>query len=133
MKEIGRLTKKPELRHTTSGKAVCNFTIAVNIYKDITEFYDCETWENQAKYLTDYAEKGDFVCVDGMWRSKEYDYKINDKDTVKMKSWFIQVQKLVLPNYRKREEQDVEVAREKRGQTIKPKKLDTHTDPDLPF
>lgn len=37
---MGRLTRDPELRYTSSGKAYANFTLAVQKTKDEAEFID---------------------------------------------------------------------------------------------
>jgi len=58
---IGRLTKDPELKYTSSGIAVCSFTLAVNrpFAKEgdqTADFITIQTWrklaENCAKYLS---------------------------------------------------------------------------------
>ena len=51
---MGRLTRDPEVRHTSTGKAVCSFSIAIdNGYGENrqTDFINCVAWQNQAEFL----------------------------------------------------------------------------------
>ena len=45
---IGRMTRDPELKYTSGGKAYTNFTLAVQKTKDEAEFIDCVAWEKTA-------------------------------------------------------------------------------------
>ena len=75
---IGRLTRDPELRTTTTGKNVCDFTIAVQ--KRIkpqdgspdADFFRVNCWERQADYVTNYLTKGRLVAVEGRLQSRKY-------------------------------------------------------------
>jgi single-strand DNA-binding protein len=65
---IGRLTRDPEIRFTNSGKAVCNFSIAVNKKKgdeDYVSFFDCTAWGTQAEGVFASLHKGDRAVVNG--------------------------------------------------------------------
>ena len=65
---MGRLTKNPELRHTDSGKAVCNFSIAVSEgygENQRTEFINCVAWNKTAEFVEKYFTKGRMIIVDG--------------------------------------------------------------------
>ena len=79
---IGRLTAKPELKQTPNGKAVCNFTIAIDRkFKDangqtITDYIDCIIWKSGAEFLCKYFDKGVRIGVSGelqtrVWKDKE--------------------------------------------------------------
>jgi single-strand DNA-binding protein len=75
---IGRLTKDPEIRVTTTGKKVCNFTLAINDGKDssgqeLTTFMNCIAWERLAEILEMYVKKGVKVCVIGSIRNRSWD------------------------------------------------------------
>lgn len=131
-KDIGRLTKKPELKYTQNNNAVCEFKLAIDDYDDTT-FLKCVAWKKTAEYLVNYSDTGDFVMVEGVLKIDTYEHK---EYKIKMNNPYINVSRLVLPNYRKKEEQDVEKAREKRlGQRVKQKDIDVNDtfDPDLPF
>lgn len=75
---IGRLTTKPELRYTTSNKAVSNFNIAVN--RNFTnadgsrdaDFISCQVWNKQAENLVKYQDKGSLIAVEGNLRVEQY-------------------------------------------------------------
>jgi single-strand DNA-binding protein len=75
---IGRLTRDPELRTTTTGKSVCDFSIAVQ--KRVkpqdgspdADFFRVNAWGNTAEYVTNYLTKGRLVAVDGRLQSRKY-------------------------------------------------------------
>jgi single-strand DNA-binding protein len=68
---IGRLTRDPELRYTTSGLAVATFTLAVDRrYKNQqgerqTDFLRCKAWRQKAEFVSSYVTKGRLVAVEG--------------------------------------------------------------------
>lgn len=76
---IGRLTATPELRHTDSGKAVCNFTLAVERkFKDadgnaITDWIDCCVWNQSAEFLCKWFDKGIRIGVTGELQTRKYE------------------------------------------------------------
>ena len=90
---IGRLTRKPELKYTSSNKAVCDFSIAVNRNytnedgKREADFINCQAWNKQAENLCKYQDKGNQIAVDGNLRVQSYD----DKDGNKRYSTFVLV------------------------------------------
>ena len=77
---VGRLTKDPELKHTSNNVAVCNFTLAVNrSYKRDGEpdadFINCVVWKAQAENLVKYIKKGGLIGVDGRIEIGSYEHK----------------------------------------------------------
>ena len=76
---MGRLTRDPELRYTSSGRAVCQFSIAINrTYTNQqgqreTDFINCVVWDKQAENLAKYVTKGRLVAVDGRIQTRNYD------------------------------------------------------------
>jgi len=62
---IGNNVTDIELRKTTSGKSVCQFTIADNSNKDKPVFIDCTAWEKTAEVCANYLKKGHKVAVEG--------------------------------------------------------------------
>lgn len=76
---IGRLTAVPELRHTNNGKAVCNFSLAVERkFKDpdgnaVTDFIDSVAWNNQAEFLCKWFDKGVRVGITGELQTRRYE------------------------------------------------------------
>lgn len=68
---IGRLTRDPELRYTSNGTPVCNFTLAVernytnrNGERDV-DFINIVTWRGLAENCARHLGKGRLVGVDG--------------------------------------------------------------------
>ena len=78
---IGRLTKDPDLRHTTNDKAVATFTLAVDrpFNKDETDFIPCVVWQKQAENCANYLSKGSQVAVEGRIQVRTYDDKDGQK------------------------------------------------------
>ena len=79
----GRITKKPELRYTSSNKAVMQLDIAINNGKDDTTFLPITIFGKQAENIDKYCNKGDLLAIEGLiknhnWKDKEekmhYDY-----------------------------------------------------------
>lgn len=62
---LGRLTKDPELRYSTGGKAMLQFSIAVNRNKEETDFFECMAFEKTAETISNYVKKGQRVLIDG--------------------------------------------------------------------
>ena len=69
---IGRLTRDPEQRTSTSGLTISTFTIAVDRqYKDSqsgerkTDFFRCKAFRQTADFIGQYVTKGRLVAVDG--------------------------------------------------------------------
>jgi single-strand DNA-binding protein len=75
---IGRLTRDPELRTTTTGKNVCSFSIAVQ--KRIkpqdgspdADFFNIVAWNKDADYVVNYLTKGRLVAVEGRLQARKY-------------------------------------------------------------
>ena len=74
---IGNLTKDPELRTTTSGKSVCDFTVAVNRRnrregEPEADFFRCSVWNQMGEACAKYLAKGRKVCVIGSVSVRTY-------------------------------------------------------------
>ena len=68
----GRLVKAPELRTTTTGKAITSLTIAVNEIRKIegktqsqATFLSCTVWDKTAERCAQYLVKGQLVRIKG--------------------------------------------------------------------
>ncbi len=70
---VGRLTADPELRYTAQGKAVANFTVAVNNRKDKVFYMDCVVWEKTAENCAQYLNKGSMALVEGVLEKRTWD------------------------------------------------------------
>lgn len=82
---IGNLTRDPELSETSSGVAVCRFSIAVS--RDYansegnreTDFFNITVWRGRAENCGKYLKKGNKVAVVGSLQNRSYE----DKDGIK--------------------------------------------------
>ena len=83
---VGRLTKDIEIKKTNSGKEVTTFSLAVNDKKvndqQVSFFFNIVAWEQHARYLKQYANKGDLIGVTGKLTTREYQNSRGDKVTV---------------------------------------------------
>ena len=81
---MGRLTRDPEQRTTTSGRTVVSFSIAVDrqTQVDQTDFFDITAWEKLGELVMQYLSKGRRVLVQGRLRQDSWD----DKETGKKRS-----------------------------------------------
>lgn len=61
---IGRLTRDPEMRRTSSGIAVTRFTLAVS-KKEGANFIDCVSFDRTAENIAKYCAKGREIAVAG--------------------------------------------------------------------
>lgn len=87
----GNLTRDPELRHTTSGTAVCGLRIASNErYKDQStgewmerpQFFDVTIWKGMGEWVASNVRKGDQIVVEGRLRWREYETDGNKRQAV---------------------------------------------------
>lgn len=85
----GRLARDPELKNTNSGKSVCNFSVAVgrNFDYEITDFFECTAWNNNAEFISKYFSKGKEILIDGEMQSE----KFIDKNGNNRVSWKVNV------------------------------------------
>lgn len=77
---VGRLTRDPELRHTSNGTATCNITVAIDRMPDqngnrTADFIPVVTWNRQAENIAKYLSKGRLVAVEGRIQTRNYEDK----------------------------------------------------------
>ena len=75
---IGRLSRDPELRHTTSGTAVCQINVAISRpvaqgSEPQTDFINVVVWNKQAENVAKYLSKGRQIAVEGRIQTRNYD------------------------------------------------------------
>ena len=76
---IGRLTKDPELRYTSSNVATASFSVAVD--RNFTnqsgereaDFINIVVWRKQAENCKNYLTKGSQVAIEGRIQTRNYD------------------------------------------------------------
>ena len=75
---IGRLSRDPELRHTTSGTAVCQINVAISRpvtqgSEPQTDFINVVVWNRQAENVARYLSKGRQIAIEGRIQTRSYD------------------------------------------------------------
>jgi len=81
---LGRLTRDPEQRTTSTGKTIASFSIAVDRggESDTADFFEITAWEKLGELVIQYLAKGRRVLVQGRLRQDSWD----DKETGKKRS-----------------------------------------------
>lgn len=81
---MGRLTRDPEQRTTSTGKNIASFSIAVdrNTQDDQADFFNVTAWEKLGDLVMQYLGKGRRVLVQGRLRQDSWD----DKETGQKRS-----------------------------------------------
>jgi single-strand DNA-binding protein len=95
---IGRLTRDAELKITSTGQAVCKFSIAVNRRKkngdqweDEANFFDILLWGRQGETLHPYLVKGKMVAVDGELRQDRWQQDGQNRSKVEIVANLLQL------------------------------------------
>lgn len=77
---IGRLTRDPELRYTSSNRAVCSFTVAID--RPFTnqasgqreaDFINVVAWDRTGENVGKYMAKGRLIAVEGRIQTRNYE------------------------------------------------------------
>ena len=75
---VGRLSKAPELRATTSGTSVASFTVACDrkFVKQGEErkadFINCIAWRQSGEAISKYFKKGDRIALEGSLQVRDW-------------------------------------------------------------
>ena len=77
---VGYLGRDPELRYTSEGTPVCNFSVATTERRkdrqgemqDVTTWFRVNVWRRQAEIANQYLKKGKLVYVEGRLSQSEY-------------------------------------------------------------
>lgn len=77
---VGRLTRDAELKYTSSGQAVCSFSVATGTrvkkqdqWVDESSFWDVDLWGKRAEAVSQYLTKGKLVAVEGDMRQDRWE------------------------------------------------------------
>jgi len=76
---IGRITRDPELRYTSSNIATVRFTLAVNRTfqnqngERDADFINVVAWRNQAENIKKFVTKGSLLAVEGRIQTGSYE------------------------------------------------------------
>jgi single-strand DNA-binding protein len=106
---VGRFVRRPELREIGE-TCVCEFSLAVNEYRKVkgerkkyTNFFDFVIWDNAAKVIEKWCDKGDLLEFYATARQDKWVDK--DTQTNRSKVIFRIDDFKLLPNSRKRDEE----------------------------
>ncbi len=88
---IGRLTRDPELRTTTTGKNVCSFSVATGFTwndqsgqkKETTEFHNVIAWGKLGDIISQYMKKGRQIYIEGRLQTTSWDDKTSGQKRYK--------------------------------------------------
>jgi single-strand DNA-binding protein len=86
---VGRLGRDPEMRYTSGGQPVANFSVATDeTYKDRngtrqkrTEWHKIVVWGKQAEIAQKYLKKGSLIYLEGRIQTRQWDDKEGQKRT----------------------------------------------------
>ena len=79
----GRLADEPEVRYTTSGKAVCSFSLAIQGRgNEQAIFIDIIAWDKLAETCGNYLAKGRRVGIEGRLNVRKYETQDGQKRKV---------------------------------------------------
>lgn len=118
---LGRLTRDPEIRTTSSGTTTANFTVAVNRnFKNKDGNYDadflpCVAFRQTADFISKYFKKGRMISLEGRVQTRNYEAEDGTKRYVteivvegvefagdnKKKNLKLQVMKVMITLHRK--------------------------------
>ena len=79
---IGRVGKDPEVRYTTNGDAIANFTVATSErYKDKqtgeavekTEWHNVSAFRRLGEIVGEYVRKGSLIYIEGKIQTRKYE------------------------------------------------------------
>lgn len=83
---MGRLTRDPEVRTTSTGKTITSFSLAVDRggQDDQADFFDVTAWEKLGELVSQYLSKGRRCLVQGRLRQDSWDDKESGKKRSKV-------------------------------------------------
>lgn len=84
---VGRLGRDPEIRYTSSGTAVANFSVATDerrrgadgTTQTRTEWHNIVAWSRLAEICEQYLKKGKLVYIEGRIQTREWDDRDGNK------------------------------------------------------
>ena len=87
---VGNVTRDPDLRYTSTGLAVCNFSVAsnrrwlnksTNDWEEKVSFFDVTVWADHGQNVAESVLKGDRVVVTGRMEQRSWETETGDKRT----------------------------------------------------
>ena len=126
---VGRLTKKPDLKFTTTGTKYTQFSVAVQKkFKNQngeyeSDFINCLMWYTAAENFIKFTNKGSLVGIEGRIQTRSY-----EKDGSKK-----YITEVVAENFSLLESKKVTESRNNAVQPIEESPFNGVSDDDLPF
>ena len=133
---LGRLTKDPDYNNTSSGIAVCTFTLAISRrYPNSngereTDFINIVTWRTTAENCRKFLKKGSQVSLIGSIQTRTYDAQDGTKRTV---TEVVADEVEFIGSKTGATNQDTEISQPVQDDKPKVSKLEPITDDTLPF
>ena len=91
---VGNITADPELKQTTSGNSVCNFTLAYNRRptrgqeaqsQQTVDFFNIVAWGQTAEFVSRFFKKGSPILVCGRLQTRKWtDQQGQNRTTVEV-------------------------------------------------
>lgn len=82
---MGRLTRDPEVRYTSTNKQVTSFSVACDrdyaTGSEKTDFINCFAFGKTAEFVANYFSKGSMAVVDGRLQIGQYTDREGNKRT----------------------------------------------------
>lgn len=72
---IGRISRQVEVRYTQGNMAIAKYSLAVDRFKDGTDFISCVAFGKNAEFAEKYLKKGMKIAVEGHIQTGSYDGK----------------------------------------------------------
>ena len=72
---IGRISRDPEVRYTQGNMAIAKYSLAVDRFKEGTDFISCVAFGKNAEFAEKYLKKGMKIAVEGHIQTGSYEGK----------------------------------------------------------
>lgn len=72
---IGRISRDPEVRYTQGNMAIAKYSLAVDRFKEGTDFISCVAFGKNAEFAEKYLKKGMKIALEGHIQTGSYDGK----------------------------------------------------------
>lgn len=135
----GTITRKPDVKYTPKGTAVCEIGLAVNeTWKDdkgdkheAVTFINAEAWGKTAEIIGEYCDKGHTIFIESRVKQETWDDKTTGQKRSKLKFIVEKMHFVSKPKAHENEEEEQRAAPAKKTrEQPSPKNKPAH-DPDL--
>ena len=62
----------PEKRYTANNTPVTSFAIAVDRFKEGTDFFNITAWRETGEFVSKWFSKGDMICIRGRIQNRDW-------------------------------------------------------------